>query len=99
MEYNKSTNYTIEEFKDIIEMLRSENGCPWDREQTHASIRRDLIEETYASLSEFYTVDASGNHVVDPDLTIAQLSPAVVKLYKVVNDALIQMEALANQEG
>ena len=65
----------------------------------YAGVGIDLIEETYASLSEFYTVDASGNHVVDPDLTIAQLSPAVVKLYKVVNEALIQMEALANQEG
>ncbi len=30
-----------------MEILRSEDGCPWDREQTHQSIRRDLIEETY----------------------------------------------------
>ena len=30
-----------------IEILRSENGCKWDREQTHESIRRDFIEETY----------------------------------------------------
>lgn len=32
---------------DLIRLLRSEWGCPWDKEQTHASIRRDLIEETY----------------------------------------------------
>ena len=31
----------------LIKVLRSEDGCPWDKEQTHASIRRDLIEETY----------------------------------------------------
>lgn len=31
----------------IMEILRSENGCPWDLEQTHQSIRANLIEETY----------------------------------------------------
>lgn len=31
----------------IMEILRDENGCPWDREQTHSSIRANMIEETY----------------------------------------------------
>lgn len=31
----------------LVEVLRGEGGCPWDREQTHESIRNDLIEETY----------------------------------------------------
>jgi tetrapyrrole methylase family protein/MazG family protein len=31
----------------VVEVLRSEEGCPWDREQDHKSIRRDFIEETY----------------------------------------------------
>jgi len=31
----------------IMALLRSENGCPWDRAQTHHSIRANLIEETY----------------------------------------------------
>ena len=39
--------YTFEEFTDIIKTLRSENGCPWDKEQTHESIRANMIEETY----------------------------------------------------
>lgn len=33
--------------RTLVEILRSEEGCPWDREQTHSSIRNDLIEETY----------------------------------------------------
>ncbi|MBR5934047.1 MAG: nucleoside triphosphate pyrophosphohydrolase [Treponema sp.] len=37
---------------NVVSILRSENGCPWDREQTPMSMRRDLIEET------FETVDA-----------------------------------------
>ncbi len=32
---------------DIIERLRSPEGCPWDREQTHASLKKHLIEEAY----------------------------------------------------
>ncbi len=43
----KKEKYTFDDLVDIVEVLRSEVGCPWDREQTHASIRRDFIEETY----------------------------------------------------
>lgn len=32
---------------EIIEILRSEDGCPWDREQTHKSLEKALIEESY----------------------------------------------------
>lgn len=40
-------NYTIADLCEIMEILRAPGGCPWDREQTHKSIRRNLIEETY----------------------------------------------------
>lgn len=40
-------NYTLEDFKKLISFLRSENGCPWDKVQTHSSIRRNLLEEAY----------------------------------------------------
>jgi len=33
--------------RDIIAILRGPEGCPWDKEQTHQSIRKNLIEETY----------------------------------------------------
>ena len=39
--------YTLEQFLDIMRMLRAPNGCPWDREQTHSSIRNNFLEETY----------------------------------------------------
>lgn len=39
--------YDINDLQKIIELLRSPNGCPWDKVQTHESIRTDLIEETY----------------------------------------------------
>ena len=40
-------SYGFEDLVSIVEILRSENGCPWDMEQDHHSIRNDLIEETY----------------------------------------------------
>jgi len=39
--------YDINDLLKIMELLRSPGGCPWDAEQTHESIRKDFIEETY----------------------------------------------------
>ena len=40
-------HYNVNDLIDIVEILRSPDGCPWDREQDHKSIRRDFLEETY----------------------------------------------------
>lgn len=37
--------YTFEDLKEITEKLRSENGCPWDRAQTHETMKKHLVEE------------------------------------------------------
>ncbi len=41
----------------LVELLRSEEGCMWDREQNHASIRTDIIEETYEVVEAIDTDD------------------------------------------
>jgi len=41
---------SFEEFQELIAHLRAPKGCPWDREQTHLSLRRNLIEEAYEVL-------------------------------------------------
>ena len=43
----KSDKYDFNDLCLLAQLLRSEGGCPWDREQTHKSIRKDIIEETY----------------------------------------------------
>jgi NTP pyrophosphatase (non-canonical NTP hydrolase) len=43
----QKTAYNANDLVTIVEMLRAPGGCPWDREQTHQSIRNDFIEETY----------------------------------------------------
>ena len=40
----------LEKLVDIIAILRSENGCPWDREQTHKSLRPNMLEEAYEAV-------------------------------------------------
>ena len=41
---------SFEAFQEIIAHLRAPNGCPWDREQTHQTLRTNLLEETYEAL-------------------------------------------------
>ena len=42
--------YDINGLLEIMAILRSENGCPWDKEQTHKSIRNDFLEEVYEAV-------------------------------------------------
>ena len=46
-ELKNKVEYTVDDLRKIVEILRSENGCPWDRVQTHKSVRQDLLEEAY----------------------------------------------------
>ncbi len=43
----KKEKYDCNDLLEIMKILRAPGGCPWDAEQTHQSIRRDLLEETY----------------------------------------------------
>lgn len=47
MDFNYRNKYDINDLLRIMDILRSDSGCPWDREQTHDSIRKNFIEETY----------------------------------------------------
>ena len=53
-------NYDINDLVDIVEILRSPEGCPWDREQDHKSIRRDFLEETYEVIEAINKDDRDG---------------------------------------
>lgn len=47
IDFKEKENYTFDDLVEIVRILRAPNGCMWDREQTHESIRRNFIEETY----------------------------------------------------
>ena len=54
-----SEDYSYEDLISILKILRSPDGCPWDREQTHTSIRKNLIEETYEVVEAIDNLDMS----------------------------------------
>jgi len=45
VDFVSKLRYDINDLKELMSLLRSEQGCAWDREQTHKSIRSNLIEE------------------------------------------------------
>ena len=47
VDFIRKDKYNIGDLLQIMELLRGPGGCPWDAEQTHKSIRKDFIEETY----------------------------------------------------
>ena len=50
----------IQPLVDVMRTLREPGGCPWDREQTHASIRSNMIEEVYEYLEAVDAEDTEG---------------------------------------
>lgn len=57
--------YSLDDLKDIIVTLRGENGCPWDKVQTHQSIKKDMIEECYEAID---ALDSGDDHAFANEL-------------------------------
>lgn len=53
--------YTFQDFRQIVDTLRSENGCPWDREQTHESLKPCMTEEAAELVAAIRIYDKTGN--------------------------------------
>lgn len=47
IDFEFKENYNCDDFIQIMKLLRAPEGCPWDAAQTHESIKKNLIEETY----------------------------------------------------
>ena len=60
VEFQRKDFYSYADFLEIMRLLRAPGGCPWDREQTHSSIRRNFLEETYEVLDAIDHDDAHG---------------------------------------
>lgn len=57
--------YSFEDLCKLVSVLRSEDGCPWDREQTNKSIRNCIIDETYEFIEG---LDANDNKLMCEEL-------------------------------
>jgi len=57
--FKEKNKYDIGDLIAITKLLRSPEGCPWDREQTHRSIRRNFIEEAYEAVEGIDVAEAN----------------------------------------
>lgn len=81
------------QFAQMVERLRSE--CPWDAEQTHASLRRYLLEESYETLEAL-------DHLVDTPVESPDLDARYADLREELGDLLYQIffhSILASEHG
>lgn len=50
IDFVKKDQYGVKDLEEIVAILRAPGGCPWDAEQTHESVRREFLEETYEAV-------------------------------------------------
>ena len=79
--------YTYEEFLEIIKTLRGENGCPWDRVQTHESLRPCMTEEAAELLASIRIYEKTGN----PENMIEELGDVLLQV--------VMHAQIASEEG
>ena len=70
--FTRKEHYNLDDFRQVIEILRHPGGCPWDQEQTHASIRRNLLEEAYEAAEAIDTEN--------PDLLREELGDVLMQV-------------------
>ena len=70
--YPEKAVYTYDDLVDILRILRAPGGCPWDREQTHESNRRNFLEEAYEA-AEAFDLD-------DPELMKEELGDVLMQV-------------------
>ena len=57
--FTRKPRYGYDDLLEIIRLLRSPEGCPWDKVQTHESIRRGMLEEAYEAAEAIDTGDTA----------------------------------------
>ena len=72
MDFTKKESFDFNDLIEIMKYLRAPDGCPWDRVQTHESIRSNFIEETYE------VIEAIDNH--DNDLMKEELGDVLLQV-------------------
>lgn len=71
---------SFEALQEVIAHLRGPDGCPWDREQTHASLRPYLLEEAHEVLEALDAEDSSGYAQGRPDALVEELGDLLIQV-------------------
>ena len=77
-------NYVFADLVEIMRILRGENGCPWDREQNHKSIRNDFIEETYEVIE---AINKNDKELIEVIKTLTESKRVFDKYERAITDA------------
>lgn len=89
--------YTYEEFLEIIATLRGENGCPWDKVQTHESLKPCMMEEAAELLASIRIYDKTGN----PENMIEELGDVLLQVVMhaqiAAEEGIFTMEDVVNE--
>lgn len=72
VDYTPKARYDLQDLLEVVRLLRAPGGCPWDRAQTHESIRANFLEETYEA------VDAID--LKDPELLREELGDVLMQV-------------------
>ena len=73
VDYEFKDKYNINDLIDIMRILRAPGGCPWDAAQSHESIKKNLIEETYEVVE---AVNKNDSDLLKEELGDVLLHPA-----------------------
>ena len=57
VDFQIAEKYKMDDLLRIMELLRAPGGCPWDRAQTHRSIRQNMLEEAYETAEAIDRMD------------------------------------------
>lgn len=87
MAEKQEKQYTYEDFLEIIATLRSENGCPWDKVQTHDSLKPCMMEEAAELLASIRIYNKTGN----PENMIEELGDVLLQV--------VMHAQIASEEG
>lgn len=82
----------FERFEEIIKKLRAEDGCPWDREQTHGSLKAPCIEEAAEVVCGINILEKTG----DPDNLKEELGDLLMQV--VMHAEIAEEEGLFNMD-
>ena len=91
-EFEIKDKYTIDDLVSIVKVLRAPGGCPWDRAQTHDSIKKNFIEETYEVVEAINKQDTGGlKEDVDSALNSWDSAKQVEKSIKSQTDSMLRV--------
>lgn len=95
--YFNKKKYSYEDFLEIIATLRSENGCPWDKVQTHESLKPCMMEEAAELLASIRIYEKTGN----PENMIEELGDVLLQVVMhaqiASEEGLFTMEDVVNE--